>query len=66
MEYKILTANSYQVLEVIVNRYIRNGWQLAGGVSCSVNANALWYLQAMTLTKYSGGEKIEYSIQKIK
>lgn len=69
MDYVILGHFKMLDLEELVKEYMKKGYWPTGGVSV-VPTNQddenlkQYYIQAMTLTKYSGG-KIEYSIEKL-
>lgn len=43
--YKILENRTIDVLEIYVNQYLQDGWQVAGGVSYANNQ----YVQALFL-----------------
>lgn len=49
-EYKIVNDCYPITLSAMVNRFLREGWQLAGGVSVAFNGEFIIYVQAVTRT----------------
>lgn len=48
MTYLIVEANSAEGLQMKVQQYILEGWELQGGISVATyGANRWWYYQAM-------------------
>jgi len=47
MQYEILVDSNYSVLQAAVKRYLDNGWELQGGVSCSISENEDFFAQAV-------------------
>ena len=35
MEYKVVVCSSFWKLEEAVNKFLKEGWELQGGVSCT-------------------------------
>jgi hypothetical protein len=47
MEYHIIMNQSLYLLEVAVNKHLRDGWEPAGGLSVGISNNAMQFFQAM-------------------
>lgn len=45
VKYKIITEKTYNSLEIIISKYLQEGWKLAGGVSTWANG----FMQAIYL-----------------
>lgn len=51
LEYKILNQESLNGLTFLVNKELKNGWILQGGVAFSMNTYGQVFAQAMILPK---------------
>ena len=47
MEYHIIMNQSLYLLEVAVNKHLKDGWEPAGGLTVGISNNAMQYFQAM-------------------
>jgi hypothetical protein len=47
MEYHVIMNQSLYLLEVAVNKHLKDGWEPQGGITVGISNNALQYFQAM-------------------
>jgi hypothetical protein len=47
MEYHVIMNQSLYLLEVAVNKHLKDGWEPQGGIVVGISNNALQYFQAM-------------------
>jgi hypothetical protein len=60
MEYHVIMNQALYLLETAVNKYLREGWEPAGGLTVGVSNNALQYFQAVVRKRQPGQEATKH------
>jgi hypothetical protein len=56
MEYHVVMNQALYLLETAVNKYLKDGWEPAGGLTVGISNNALQYFQALVRKRQPGAE----------
>jgi hypothetical protein len=54
MEYHVIMNQALYLLETAVNKYLKDGWKPAGGLTVGISNNALQYFQAVVRERQAG------------
>jgi hypothetical protein len=54
MEYHVIMNQALYLLETAVNKYLKDGWKPAGGLTVGISNNALQYFQAVVRERQPG------------
>jgi hypothetical protein len=60
LEYHVIMNQALYLLETAVNKYLKDGWKPAGGLTVGISNNALQYFQAVVRERQPGQEETKH------